>query len=81
MNEFRYLGYFFKFNEGQVLNIDSRKERVGKSIWGKIGQIWGIGKRRFMTKIAKEEYGCLMCAKQLKLIDKRGGKWDGEERF
>ncbi|XP_043481252.1 uncharacterized protein LOC122510560 [Leptopilina heterotoma] len=43
VNEFCYLGYWFMCNGRQDLNVAMRVEKGGKAM----GQVWGIGKRRF----------------------------------
>ncbi|XP_043464490.1 uncharacterized protein LOC122499949 [Leptopilina heterotoma] len=43
VNEFCYLGYWFNWNGEQELNIERRIEKGGRVM----GQVWGIGERRF----------------------------------
>ncbi|XP_051161831.1 uncharacterized protein LOC127281899 [Leptopilina boulardi] len=43
VNEFCYLGYWFMYSGKQDLNVAQRVEKGGKAM----GQVWGIGKRRF----------------------------------
>ncbi|XP_051167789.1 uncharacterized protein LOC127285695 [Leptopilina boulardi] len=43
VDEFCYLGYWFQKNGGHELNVRRRMERAGRVI----GQVWGIGERRF----------------------------------
>lgn len=43
VNEFRYLGYVMQKNEGQKAHVRKRVRRATLIM----GQVWGIGKRRF----------------------------------
>jgi len=43
VKEFKYLGYIFQRNGGQEAHIRDRIKRSAVMM----GQIWGIGKRRF----------------------------------
>lgn len=45
VSEFCYLGYWFVYNGSQKVNMSKRVEKAGKIM----GQVWGIGKRRFMN--------------------------------
>lgn len=55
VKEFKYLGYVVKSNGGQETHIRDRV-RKGATL---IGQIWGIGKRRFEERIGEGEFGFL----------------------
>lgn len=43
VKEFKYLGYVLQRNGGQEAHIKDRVKRAAAAM----GQIWGIGKRRF----------------------------------
>lgn len=43
MKEFRYLGYMMQWNGGQEAQV---RDRIRKAV-RIMGQVWGIGKRRF----------------------------------
>lgn len=55
VREYTYLGYKMKFNEEQTGHV---RDRVKKGV-ALLGQVWGIGKRRFGKEVRERDYGSL----------------------